>query len=712
MKNTKILVFIIIIFFVGLLFYFDLQNYLTLSYLKGNLESFQNYYKNNAFLTISSFFLLYIIVTALSIPGAAILTLAAGALFGLVTGFIIVSFASTIGATLAFLMARYFLKDTVQKKFGDKLSTFNKGVEKEGAFYLLSMRLIPIFPFFLINLVMGLTPIKLLTYFIVSQIGMLPGTIVYVNAGLQVSKLDSLQGILSPSLLGSFALLGIIPLISKKVLEFIKARKVYKAYKKPRHFDYNLVAIGGGSAGLVTTYIGAAVKAKVALIEKHKMGGDCLNTGCVPSKALIKSAKIVHQAKNSSHYGIKNMRFDFDFSDIMDRVQNIIKKIEPHDSVERYTGLGVDCIIGEAKILSPWEIQVNGKIITTKNIVIATGASPFLPPIPGLKDIDFLVSENLWDLREQPEQLVVLGGGPIGLEMAQSFQRLGTEVTVVEMSSRIMIKEDEDVSHCISERLTKEGVKLLTSHKAIEVKKGEKVHTLVMEKPDGSKVEIDFDKILVAVGRKANIKGFGLEELSMDYNKDGTILVNEYLQTKYPNIYACGDVAGPYQLTHMAAHQAWYCAVNALFGIFKRFKVDYSVVPWATYTDPEVATVGRMEEQLKADGVAYEVVRYGIDDLDRAIAESEAYGFVKVCVVPGKDKILGATIVGPRASDYFIEFVAAMKNNFGLNKILGTIHPYPTMAESNKYLAGQWKQMTKPEKLLGYVQKFMSWQRK
>ena len=685
---------------------YGLTDYLTLDYLKSNLVSFKEYANNNLVLTMAIFLGVYVLATALSLPGATIFTLAGGAIFGFTKGLIVVSFASTIGATLAFLMARFFLRDYVQSKFGDKLKNFNEGVKRDGAFYLLTLRLIPIFPFFLINMAMGLTPIRTVTYFFVSQLGMLPGTAAYVYAGLSLSKIDSLSGIVSAQMLTAFAALGLVPLISKFTISFIRKRKVYKGFKKPKSFEYNLVAIGAGSAGLVTTYIGAAVKAKVALIEKHKMGGDCLNTGCVPSKAIIKSASIVHNVKKANEYGLKNINTEFEFSEVMERVQNVIKKIEPHDSIERYEGLGVNCITGEAKIISPWEVEGNGKVITTKKIVIATGASPFVPPIKGIETTSILTSENLWDIRELPKKFIVLGAGPIGMEMAQAFSRLGSEVTVIERGDSIMSKEDEDASSVVLDSLRAEGVKILLKTEALEFKG----NTLVCGTDDGD-IELDFDQVLVAVGRKANTRGFGLEEIGVKLRDNGTIITDVYLRSNLPNVFACGDVAGNFQLTHTAAHEAWYASVNALFGRFKKFKRDYSAIPWATYTSPEVATVGRNEKALKDEGVEYEVYKYEIDDLDRAIADSTDYGFAKVLLKPGTDKILGATIVSSNASDLLIEFTSAMKNGFGLEAILGTIHPYPTMSEANKYLAGVWKNKTKPEKLLKYVEKLHKWER-
>lgn len=679
-------------------------------YLKEKQTLLESHYQENQFLTIVSYFVIYIIVTALSLPGAAIMTLAGGAIFGIVTGTLIVSFASSLGATIAFLAARFFLKDYVQKKFGSKIKTLNDGIEKEGAFYLFTLRLIPAFPFFMINLVMGLTPIKTFTFYIVSQIGMLAGTVVFVNAGTQLSQLESPAGILSFNIILSFALLGLFPLIAKKIVDSIKSRKYLKRYKKPAKFDYNVVAIGAGAGGLVTSYIAAATKAKVALIEKHKMGGDCLNFGCVPSKALIKSAKIVKYMKRANEFGIKNVDYQFDFADVMDRVHRVIKKVEPHDSVERYTELGVDCHIGEAKILSPYEVEVNGKVLTTRSIVIATGAAPFVPDIKGIDKVDYLTSDTLWSIRELPKKLVVLGGGPIGSELTQAFARLGSEVTQIERGTRIVGREDEDVSEYVQKCFAKDGVKILTKHDAKEfvVEDGKK---FIICEHDGKDVKIEFDKVLIAVGRAARSKGYGLEDLEIKLTDRKTIEVNEFLQTNYPNIFACGDIVGPYQFTHTAAHQAWFASVNALFGKFKKFKVDYRVIPWATYTDPEVARVGLNETEAKEQGIDYEVTTYGIDDLDRAITEEEDHGWVKILTPPGSDKILGVTIVGYHAGDYIAEYVAAMKQGFGLNAILGTIHIYPTLAEANKYAAGEWKRANAPEAALNLVEKYHNWMR-
>ncbi|HEX4855169.1 MAG TPA: FAD-dependent oxidoreductase [Limnobacter sp.] len=711
----KKLILLLIAAAIALVFAFDLHSLLTLDSLKNRLEEFRAFQAESPLKVAGAFFIVYVLVTAFSIPGAAVMTLAAGALFGLLQGLVLVSFASTVGATLAFIGARYLLRDSVQARFGNRLKAINEGVEKEGAFYLFTLRLVPVFPFFLINLLMGLTHMKAFTFFWVSQLGMLAGTAVYVNAGTELAKIDSLGGILSPGLLLSFALLGFFPLIAKKVIGRIKARKVYARFSRPSKFDRNLVVIGAGAAGLVTSYIAAAVKAKVTLIEAHKMGGDCLNYGCVPSKALIKSAKLAHQIRHANHYGLESASPHFSFKAVMARVHDIIKAIEPHDSIERYTGLGVDVVQGYARIVDPWTVEIkhnSGETsrLTTRSIVIAAGAQPVVPNLPGIDTSGYLTSDTLWEefaqREELPRRLVVLGGGPIGCELAQAFARLGSQVTQVEMGDRIMIREDADVSDMVKKSLQADGVNVLTSHKALrfENQAGEKI--LIVDHMGQTK-QIAFDDVICAVGRKARLTGYGLEELGIETQR--TVVTNEYLETLYPNIFAAGDVAGPYQFTHVAAHQAWYASVNALFGHFRKFKADYSVIPWATFTDPEVARVGLNEQEAKEQGVAYELTTYGIDDLDRAIADSDAHGVVKVLTVPGKDRILGVTIAGVHAGDLLAEFVLAMKHGLGLNKILGTIHTYPTLAEANKYAAGEWKRANAPQKLLVWLGKYHAW---
>lgn len=715
MKKALVL-FVAAILFAGF-FYSGFNHLLTLDGLKTSLGQFESQRSAAPILVGSAFLLFYVAVTALSLPGAAIMTLAAGGLFGMLWGSIIVSFASTIGATLAFLVSRYLLRDTIQRRYSNRLQSINEGIKKEGAFYLFTLRLIPIFPFFLINLLLGLTSIRAVTFYWVSQVGMLAGTLVYVNAGTRIAQLDSLSGILSPAMLLSFTLLGVFPWIAKQAVVAIKARRVYVKYQKPRHFDRNLVVIGAGSGGLVSAYIAAAVKAKVTLIEAEKMGGDCLNTGCVPSKALIKSATLAHQIRHADRYGLESAEPQLSFPKVMARVREIIRKVEPHDSIERYTTLGVEVIQGYARLLDPWTVEITLKDggvqrLTSRAIILATGARPFVPPLPGLDIVGYVTSDTLWEefskLEHAPKRLVVLGGGPIGCELAQSFARLGSEVIQVEMAPRLLIREDAEVSELAKVSLAQDGVQVLTHHKALRCEHDNSAKRLVVEH-DGMEKTIEFDALLCAVGRTARLQGYGLEALGIETQR--TIVTNGYLQTLYPNIYAAGDVAGPYQFTHTAAHQAWYATVNALFGPFKKFKVDYRVIPWTTFIDPEVARVGLNEQDAKAQGIAYEVTRYGLDELDRAITDSAAQGFVKVLTQPGKDRILGVTIVGERGGDLLAEFVLAMKHGLGMNKILNTIHAYPTWAEANKYAAGQWKRAHAPQRVLAWLAKYHVWRR-
>jgi pyruvate/2-oxoglutarate dehydrogenase complex dihydrolipoamide dehydrogenase (E3) component/uncharacterized membrane protein YdjX (TVP38/TMEM64 family) len=713
-KNKLVIAIVVVALIVGF-FAFDLGRFLSLDYLKSRQTEFTMLYAERPVLVIGVYALVYVLVFALALPVGAVMTLAGGALFGLLVGTVVVSFASSIGAALAFLASRYVLAESVRGKFGQRLADVDKGIAKDGPFYLFTLRLIPAIPPAAINLLFGLTQMRTWTFYWVSQLGMLAGTVVYINAGTQLAKIESARGILSPALIGSFLLLGFFPLLAKKIVDMVKARRIYARWadRRPKTYDRNLVVIGAGAAGLVSSYIAAAVKAKVTLVEHHKMGGDCLNYGCVPSKALIKTAKLMRQMRHSSKYGIASAQAQMNFADVMQRVAHVIHEVEPHDSVERYSSLGVDVVQGTAKIVDPWHVQItrsDGSVqtLSTRAIVVATGAAPFVPPLPGLADVGVLTSDTLWELREQPRRLVVLGGGPIGCELAQAFARLGSQVTQIEMLPRIMVREDAEVSAYAQRALEADGVTVLTGHKALRCERSGDVKHIVVE-AGGVEQRIEFDALICAVGRVARLKGFGLEELGIPVQR--TIETNEYLQTVYPNILACGDVAGPYQFTHTAAHQAWYAAVNGLFGFARRFKADYSVIPWATFIDPEVARVGLNEQEANEKGVAYEVTRYGIDDLDRAIADSAAHGWVKVLTVPGKDRILGVTIVGEHAGDLLAEYVLAMKHGLGLNKILGTIHTYPTLAEANKYAAGEWKRAHQPLALLRWVERLHAWRR-
>lgn len=689
-------------------------DFLTLENLKAEQGRFQAWFAEQPFVVAGGFFGLYVLMALLSLPGATLMTVLAGALFGLGWGLLIVSFASAIGATLAFLIARTLARAPLEKRFSRQLDSINRGIKREGALYLFTVRLIPIFPFFVINLVFGLTRLRAHTFYWVSQVGMLPGTAVYVNAGRELGELESLGGILSPTLIASFVLIGIFPLLARRIVDAVKRRRLARQYRKPHRFDHDIVVIGAGSAGLVASYIAAAVKASVALVERDRMGGDCLNTGCVPSKALIHAARQVQQARTSHRYGIEQDEPRVNFPAVMAHIQRAISDVEPHDSPERYRSLGVSVLHGDATLLTPWEVRVGNRILTTRHVILATGARPKVPSLPGIEGIEVLTSDNLWQLQALPERLVVLGGGPIGCELGQSFARLGSRVALVEASPQLLPREDRDVADLLAQQLHDEQLALYLGTRAVGIESDADGpgHVLIIEQDshEGTSIErLPFDRLLVSIGRQANISGFGLERLGIVSNENGTLDVDETLRSLHPNIWACGDVAGPFQLTHASAHQAWHATVNALFGEFKRFTVDYRNMPAVTFTSPEVARVGLNEQEAKAQQVEYEVTRYDLAKLDRAIAEGHTQGFIKVLTVPGKDRILGASIVGHNAGDLLSEFTLAMTHNIGLNKLLSTIHPYPTYSEAAKATAGIWKNQHKPEWLLGWMERYFAW---
>lgn len=704
MTPKKIGVLLVVALCVCAFFYFDLDRYIAVGLMR-------DWVAQSPVMASTIFALLYFMVAALSLPGTGAMTLLAGAVFGLWWGFLLVSFASTIGATVNMLVSRLLLRDWVTRRFRTSLERVNEGVEREGSFYLFSIRLIPLVPFFVVNPVFGLTNMRATTFYWVSQVGMVPGTLLYVNAGVALGALDSISmgAIFTPQIIGSLVLLALFPWVAKAIVEAVKRKRTLAKYKKPKHFDANLIVIGAGSGGLVAAYIAAAVKAKVILVEKDLMGGDCLNTGCVPSKALIKAAKVAHQTRNAQHLGI-NAQPEIDFAKVMHHVKGAVKQIEPHDSVERYTSLGVDCVQGEAEIISPYEVRVNGKVLAAKNIIVATGAAPSVPPIEGLDTINYLTTDTVWNLTQLPNRLVIAGGGPIGCEMAQAFARLGSQVTVVQRGDQLLPKEDADVAEFALNTLRNEGVEVLLNAELTAVAAGEGKSVLTISQNENTQ-HLECDQLLLALGRTPRLQGFGLENIGVAISEQGKLLVDRFLRTSIPTVYACGDVIGPYQFTHAASHQAWYASVNALFGGFKSFSVDYSALPWVTFTDPEIARVGASEMDLKKRGVHYEVTRYSLAELDRAIAEGEAHGFVKVLTEEGKDRILGAVIVGSHGGEMITEFVSAIKHSKGLNAILGTVHSYPTWSEANKAAAGKWKQAHAPQRLLQWVEKFHRWQR-
>lgn len=710
MNKARLLIVAVLAAAILSYFLFDLGQYFTLEYAQSQITTLQDFRDENFTLAALVYFAVYVLISAASLPGALIFTLLGGAIFGLLWGTLLVSFASSIGATFSFLISRTLLREYVQSRFGDYLAPINRGIEKDGSFYLFSIRMVPLFPFFMVNLVMGLTPINVVSFYFASQIGMLLGTLVYVNAGSELAQITSLSGLVSAPVLFSLVMLGVFPLVGKLIVNSIQKNKVMKAYKRPGKFDANVVVIGGGSAGLVSAIIAVGAKAKTVLIEKDRMGGDCLNTGCVPSKSLLRSGRIMSYIRRAGEYGIEGATATVNFARVMERVQEVIKTIEPHDSMARFTSLGVECIAGDAKITSPYSVEVNGRTINTRAIIIATGGRPMVPPVPGLNEVGYLTSDTIWTLRELPKRLLVVGGGPIGCELAQAFNNLGAEVTQVDMAKRIMPREDAEVSELVMAQFRKQGIQLLTSHKLTRF--GKDGGTKFMEaEHEGETVRVEFDQVLLAIGRKANVEGFGLEEMNMPLTAQGTIEVNNAMQTAFSTIFACGDVAGPYQFTHMASFQAFFAAINSLLGGWWRLRAKYNVVPWATFTDPEVARVGLSETEAKARGIRYEVTRYDMDHHDRSLADGEAHGFIKVLTVPNKDRILGVTIVGYHAGELIGEFVFAMTHGMGLKKIAAVTHIYPTLLEGNKFAANAWRNKRLPEKYFPWMEKFFRWQR-
>ena len=694
---------------IALFFTYDLDGFLQLSQLKLQQEALIQMVTAKPAESAAIFMVGYILVTALSLPGATLMTLLAGALFGLYYGSLIVSFASTIGATLAMLTSRFLIREWVENRFSTQVKKINSGLLKEGAYYLFSLRLIPLIPFFVINLALGLTRIKVSVFYVVSQLGMLPATFIYVNAGQELARLDSFEDIVSIELLSALLLLAIFPIVTKSVMEMVKKRKSRRKFRRPKVFDRDIVVIGAGSGGLVSALIGVTVNAKVTLIEENQMGGDCLNTGCVPSKSLIRAANLAADIGSASEFGIQVGSTQVHFSDVMARVRDVIKQIEPNDSADRYEAMGVDVRKGHAEIVSPFEVAVEGQSITTRNIVVATGAAPIWIEIDGLPPDRCFTSETIWNLSQLPSNLVVIGAGAIGVELSQAFARLGSKVTLVEQADRILFREDLEVSERISRSLHRDDIEIRTGYRALRAESEEGRHYLVCQGSEEAK--IPFDAVLLALGRLPRTKGFGLETLDIELCDDGAIKVDEFLRTQYDNIYAVGDVAGPYQFTHTASHMAWYAAVNALFGVLWRFKVDYSVIPSCTFTSPEVARVGLNEQEARQQGVACEVTVFELSELDRARIDQQTEGFVKVLTLPGKDRILGVTIVGSHAGEVIGEFTLAMKNRIGLNQVLSTIHIYPTFSEMNKFVAGAYRKERKPEWALRLAERFHRFRR-
>lgn len=643
------------------------------------------------------YFAVYLLVTGLSLPGAAVLTLAGGALFGFAEGLVLVSFASALGAVLACALARSLFRPLVSQRFQSQLAVINEGLARDGVFYLLSLRLVPVVPFFVVNLVFGLTRLPLRQFYWVSQLGMLPGTVVYVLAGTELGALTGPQDILSPPLLLALGALGLFPWLARGLLAVLARGRALRGFARPRRFDDNVIVIGGGSGGLIAALVAATARAEVTLVERDAMGGDCLNRGCVPSKALLSAAHLA-AAQRRGRAGVRSLGVEVNFAEVMEQVHSAIATIEPKDSAERYEGLGVKVLKGSATLVDPWTVEVNGARRTARAIILATGGEPLVPPIPGLEDCDPLTSDTLWQLTEAPERCLVLGAGPIGCELAQSLAALGSSVTLVDQASQVLPREDDAVGAVVAEALEAEGLSLRLGAKAEAFTPGGAPGSGTLTLADGE--TLPFDRVLVAVGRRPVTEGLGLDALGVARLPNGALDVDETLRASIPTIYGCGDVVGPYQFTHMASDQAGVAALNALFRPLKAFKWTGAVVPWVTFTAPEVARVGLSEREAQEKSLAVTVTRVGYDDNDRAIAEGETAGFIQVLTPPGKDRILGVTIVGARAGELLAPWVLAMTHGLGLKKIMGTIHAYPTYAELNKAVASAWRKAHAPEKAL------------
>ncbi len=662
-------------------FVLDLGQYLTLAGIKAGVAEWEAFYAAHPAAVIAGFFAVYVAVTAASLPGAALMTLAAGALFGVMTGTIIVSFASTRGATLAFLSSRYVLRDSIEARFGERLKAINAGVERDGAFYLFTLRMIPAFPFFVVNLVMGLTRIRTSTYMWVSQAGMLLGTVVYVNAGTQLARIESLSGIASPGVLGSFVLLGIAPWLARLVIGALQRRKAYSGFKRPRKFDRNMVVIGAGAAGLVSAYIAATVKAKVTLVEAKDMGGDCLNTGCVPSTALLAAGKAAQAMRSGAAFGIAPVEPTIDFAAVKDHVTGIIASIAPHDSQERFEGLGVTVLRDYARFTSPREVQAGQTLIRARRFVIATGSHAAIPPIPGIEDVPYLTNETIFALRDRPDHLLILGGGPIGMEMAQAHRRLGCRVTVIE-AVRALGRDDPDCAAVVLASLHAEGVEIIEGQAVVRLRRLPEGIEAVLA--DG--LVLTGSHLLIAAGRKPAIERLNLEAGGITHSRTGITVGANLRSVSNRRVYAMGDVAGGLQFTHVAAAHAGVLIRQILLGLPAKAA---SSAPWVTYTEPELAQVGLSEAEARAaHGDHVTVLRAEFGGNDRAIAERKGKGLVKVMVVKGRP--VGASIVGPQAGELIGFWALAIATRVKLGTLAGLVLPYPTLGETAKRASGAY----------------------
>jgi pyruvate/2-oxoglutarate dehydrogenase complex dihydrolipoamide dehydrogenase (E3) component/uncharacterized membrane protein YdjX (TVP38/TMEM64 family) len=693
------------------------------------------------------FTFIYIIAVVAALPGSA-LSIAAGALFGSVLGVILVSIGATVGASLAFLISRYFARESMVNWLGknERFQRLDRLTEEQGAAIVALTRLVPLFPFNLLNYGFGLTRVPFWTYVFWSWLCMLPGIILYVVGADAVAKVLA-QGKIPWYLVGAFLAVLIFLVI---VVRYAKGRlgtsdKAAPAGKASNPADlpatpevspldeynqelvanvrpgdwinpepaavYNLVVIGAGTAGLVTAAGAAGLGAKVALVERHLMGGDCLNYGCVPSKAVIRSSRLCAELSRAGTLGIQTPAgVEVDFAAVMARMRRLRAGISEHDSARRFRDLGVDVFLGQARFTGRDSIEVGGKTLRFKKAVIATGGRAVHPNIPGLSEAGFLTNETVFSLTERPGRLLVMGGGPIGCEFAQAMQRLGCQVTLLHKYDRLMNREDPDAAKIVQKIFLKEGITLIYNAKPLRVDRGG-TGKVVQYEHDGQAGVIEVDEILIGAGRAPNVEGLNLEAAGVAYEggKGRGVVVNDKLQTANPNIYAAGDVCLPYQFTHLADASARIVIQNALF--FGSKKLSALTIPWCTYTDPEVAHVGLSEQEAQKKKIAYQIFMKPLKEVDRAILDGEEEGFVKILVKAGSDKILGATIVASHAGEMISEVTCAMAGNVGLGALAGVIHPYPTQAEAIRATGDLYNRTRLTPFVKNLFTRFLAWRR-
>lgn len=653
------------------------------------------------------FALAYVAVTALSLPLALWLTLAGGALFGHGIGIPLVALSATAGATLAFLAARHLLRDAVTRRFADRMAAIDRGVARDGWRYLLSLRLVPAIPFFAVNLAMGLTAMPLRSYVVATFVGMLPATAIYVNAGVALGRLRSPSDILTLPAAGSLVLLAALPWVARIGAGVLHRSRPAGRWTRPRRFDRNLIVIGAGAAGLVASLTAATARARVTLVEAGRMGGECLNTGCVPSKALLASARAAEAQRRGPRFGLAPAPVVVDFPAVMRRVAGVIAAIAPHDSAERYRSLGAEVLAGRARLVDPWTVEIalaagGTTRRSARHIVIATGSAPVVPAIEGLTTTPHVTTDTLWDRLAQmdaaPARMAILGGGAVGVELGQALQRLGSAVTLIEAGPRLLPREDPEAVALVTGRLEAEGVRILTETRALSAAPEGDGARIELAGPAGRE-SLRCDLLLVATGRRPRLDGIGLDDLGLDPADPGA----------WPeSLILAGDADGGPQLTHRAGASGWATAMRALAAPFWRPAVPEDGVARVVFTDPELASCGLSEAEARARGLAVETTRFDLGTLDRALADGDGdgEGIVKVLTRAGSDRILGTTIVGPHASDLAGLVVLAMRRRIGLGALQSVPFAYPTYPEALGRTGGQWRLQRLSPRLLGLAQRW------